>query len=45
MDDIKSYIYLDEAAVNSLYAQLRKKIVVKKTSSAYKAKRPFAVRW
>ena len=31
MDDIKSYIYLDEAAVNSLYAQLRKKIAVKKT--------------
>ncbi len=31
MNEIKSYIYLDEEAVNSIYAQLRKKIIAKKT--------------
>ena len=31
MNEIKSYIYLDEEAVNSIYAQLKKKTIAKKT--------------
>jgi hypothetical protein len=38
MDEIKSYIYLDEEAVNSIYAQLRKKIIAKKTIKRIKGK-------
>ncbi len=38
MGEIKSYIYLDEEAVNSIYAQLRKKIIAKKTIKRVKGK-------
>lgn len=38
MDEIRSYIYLDEEAVNSIYAQLRKKIIVKKTIKRIKGR-------
>ena len=38
MDEIKSYIYLDEEAVNSIYAQLRKKIMARKTIKRIKGK-------